>query len=57
MHKTKSSTVGNLVFRGIFKGTLITLSFIATNDIEIKTPNFVVEHVTVVQFGCTIVRL
>jgi len=46
-----------LFFRGVFKVTLITLCFILANDLEINKPNFVVGHRTVVQLGCTTIRL
>jgi len=36
---------------------LITLCCILTNDLEINKPNFVVGHGTVVQLGCTTIRL
>jgi len=36
---------------------LITLCFILTNDLEINKPNFVVGHGTVVQLGCTTIRI
>jgi len=44
-------------FRGDFKETLITLCFIPTNNLEINKLNFVVGHGTVVQIGCTAIRL
>jgi len=47
----------SLLFKGVRKGTLITLCFIPTNDLEIKIPNFVVGHGSVVQLGCTTIRL
>jgi len=47
--------IHNLVFRGVFKATQITLCFISTNDVEINKLNFVVGHGTVVQLGCTII--
>jgi len=34
--------IPNLVFRGVFKATIITLCFIPTNDLEINKLNFVV---------------
>jgi len=40
--------IPNLVFRGVFKATPITLCFIPTNDLEINKLNFVVGHGTVV---------
>jgi len=46
-----------MFFRGVFKATLITLCFIPANDLEINKPNFVVGHGTVVQLGCTTIRL
>jgi len=46
-----------LFFRGVFKATLITLCFIPTNDLEINKLNFVVGHGTVIQLGCTTIRL
>ena len=46
-----------LFFRGVFKATLITLYFVPANDLEINKPNFVVGHRTVVQLGCTTIRL
>jgi len=46
-----------LLFRGVFKATLITLCFIPTYDLEINELNFVVGHGTVVQIGCTTIRL
>jgi len=46
-----------LFFRGVFKATLITLCFIPPNDLEINKLNFVVGHGTVVQVGCTTIRL
>jgi len=49
--------IPNLVFRGVFKATLITLCFIPTNDLEINKLNFVIGHGTVVQLGCTTIRL
>jgi len=46
-----------LFFRGVFKATLITLCFIPSNGLEINKLNFVVGHGTVVQLGCTTIRL
>jgi len=46
-----------LFFRGVFKATLITLCFIPTNDLESNKLNFIVGHGTVVQVGCTTIRL
>jgi len=46
-----------LFFRGVFKATLITLYFVPANDLKINKPNFVVGHRTVVQLGCTTIRL
>jgi len=34
----------NLVFRGVFKATLITLFFILTHDLQISVLKFVVGH-------------
>jgi len=45
--------IHNLVFRDVFKATLITLCFIPINDLEINKLNFVVGHGTVVRLGCT----
>jgi len=39
------------------KATLITLCFIPTNDLKINKINVIVEHGTVVQLGCTTIRL
>jgi len=47
----------NLVFRGVFKATLITLCFIPSNDLEINKLNFVVGHGTVLQLDYTTIRL
>jgi len=49
--------IPNLVFRGVFTATLITLCFITTNDLEINKLNFVVGHGTVVQLDYTTIRL
>jgi len=46
-----------LFLRGVLKATLITLCFIPTNDLDISKPNFVAGHGTVVQLGCTTIRL
>jgi len=46
-----------LFFRGVFKGILITFCFTPTNDLEINKLNFGVGHGTVVQLGCTTIRL
>jgi len=43
--------------RDVFKATLITLSSIPTNDLEINKLNFVAGHGTVVQLGYTTIRL
>jgi len=47
----------NLVFRGVFKVTLIMLCFIPTNDLEINKLKFDVGHGTAVQLDYTTVRL
>ena len=49
--------IPNLVFRGVFKATLITLCFIPTNDLEINKLNFVVGHGTAFQLDYTTIRL
>jgi len=49
--------IPNFVFRRVFKETLITLCFVPTNHLEINKLNFVVGHGTVVQLGCTTIRL
>jgi len=46
-----------LFFGGLLKAVLITLCFIPTNDVEINKPNFIVGHGTVIQLGCTTIRL
>jgi len=37
--------IHNLVFRGVFQATLITLRFIPTNDLEINKLNFLLDVV------------
>jgi len=49
--------IPNLVFRGVFKATLITLCFTPTNDLEINKLNFVGGHGTAVQLDYTAIRL
>jgi len=49
--------IPNLVFRDVFKATLITLCFIHTNDLEINKLNFDVGHGTVVELGYNTIRL
>jgi len=49
--------IPNLVFKGVFKATLITLCFIPTHYLEINKLNFVVGHGTAVQLGYPTIRL
>jgi len=46
-----------LFFRDVFKATRIALCFIPINDLQINKLNFVFEHGTIVQLGCTTLRL